>query len=168
MAIFSFLSAILLHESGHMFALLLYRAKIINVRLSPFGMTITHSALPSEIATFTVAAFGPLFGIIGFFAEQCSGTLPFFSLFSLVLSLFNLLPIKTLDGSRMTEALLSRFLPPNTATCVAELLSHIFLFLLWLFGIFLFFFLDESPSLFFMSLALFFQGVKDEESLKIE
>lgn len=162
MTILSFLAAVLLHECGHLFALSLFHAQIKEARLSPFGITLTHSPLPTPLAAFTVAACGPLFGLLGYFAALSSGVFPLFSAISLLLSLFNLLPIRTLDGARMACSLLSLFLPPHEAEAAARMLSGFTLALLWLIGAYLLLWQDGSPSLFLTSLALFLEGLKNE------
>lgn len=162
MLLFSYLAAILLHECGHLTALALYRVKLQKVTASPFGLTISHTRLPSCRAEVTVALCGPLFGMIGYIALHNSASLPIVSVLSLYLSLFNLLPIETLDGHRALSSLLSSRLSPDKADAVSRLVSRATLFLLWVLGIYVWFILDESPSLFLMALTLFFQGIKSD------
>ncbi len=162
MIILSFLAAVLLHECGHLFALTLFHARIEKARFSPFGITLTHSRLPSPIASFTVAAFGPFLGMIGYAAAQFSGELPLFQTITLSLSLFNLLPIATLDGGRMMNATLSFFLPTPKAETVSRVVSEFTLLVLWLLGAYLFLWTNGSPSFFLMALTLFFESIKHE------
>ena len=163
MILLSFLSAVLLHECGHLFALTLFHARLLKTKLSPFGITLTHTPLSSPFASLTVASFGPLFGIIGFVATQNSLSVPIFQAVTLSLSLFNLIPITGLDGGRILNAALSFFLPPAAAEAIARITSHLCLVLLWIVGAYLFLFHNASPSLFLMSLALFFENAKNEE-----
>ena len=167
MLLFSFLSAILLHECGHMIALCLFRAKLVSARVTPFGMTLTHTPLSSPCKNAAVALSGPLFGIIGYIVSHYSGHFPLFSMISLYLSLFNLIPIASLDGNRILRSLLEIFFAPHTSDCCSLFISKLSLLSLWLIGTYSFFLLDGSPSLFLMALTLFFQGMKHEESLKI-
>ena len=162
MILFSFLSAILLHECGHLFGLVLAKAHIRKARLSPFGITLSHSPLCSELAAFTVAALGPIAGVIGYIVLHYSNSLPLFSKISLALSLFNLLPIRSLDGGRMLHALASALTPPHTAEAITRRISHTALLFLWFVGLYTFFFLGLSPTLFLMSLTLFFEELKLE------
>ena len=163
MLVLSFLAAVLLHECGHLFALSLFHARIESARLSPFGITLTHTHLSSPIASLTVAAFGPLFGIIGYVVLQYSGHLPVFCAVSLFLSIFNLLPIRTLDGGRIASAALSLWLSPERAENTARTLSGCALLFLWLIGGHILFIENGSPSLFLMALALFFEHLKTED-----
>ena len=160
MLFLSLLSAILLHESGHLFALMLFRARIVTFRLSFFGITLCHTPLPSPFASFLVAGFGPLFSILGYIVSQYSVELHTFSLISLMLGLFNLLPIATLDGEKICKTLLSLLLSPTRAELCATLISYTVLFCLWLIGGYLVLWLDASPSLFLLSVTLFLQNVR--------
>lgn len=162
MIILSFLAAVLLHECGHLLALTLLHARIKSARLSPFGVTITHTPLPSPLASLAVAAAGPFFGLIGYIAAQHSSSLPLFKTITLSLSLFNLLPIKTLDGGQILNAALSCFLLPQKAEALSRGISKFALLFLWLVGAYLFLLANSSPSLFLMALTLFFEGIKHE------
>ena len=160
MIILSFLSAVLLHECGHLLALVFFKAPITKARISLFGITLSHAPLSLK-RSFTVSAFGPLFGLIGYLLAP-KETLPLFSSFSLLFSLFNLLPIKTLDGARMLTAALASFLAPTSVELVSSCISKCALLVLWLLGSYLFLFKDQSPSLFLMALALFFESSAHE------
>ncbi|MBR2987146.1 MAG: site-2 protease family protein [Clostridia bacterium] len=156
MLFFSFLSAILLHECGHLIGLLWAGAKIVSYRLSPFGITVTHTHLASRRHLFTVAALGPLFSLIGYIATHHSDSFQMFSLISLLLGSFNLLPIPSLDGEKMMKALL--FSCPR----LRKLVSALALFLLWLVGCYVFWILDGSPSLFLLALTLFCEAYRQK------
>ena len=162
MLLFSYLAAILLHECGHMTALVLFHARIKRLSVSPFGLTISHTPLSSFYQSFAVAASGPLFGVIGYIVSHHSSSLPLFSQISLLLSLFNLLPIATLDGSRMLSSLLESRFSPDTSERITSAVSSLTLALLWLIGAYLFFFLDLGATLFLMALTLFFQKLKND------
>ena len=162
MIILSFLAAVLLHECGHLFALTLFRARISSARLSLFGITLIHTKLPSPLYDLAVAAAGPLFGIFGYIVTQNSCYFPVFPSISITLSLFNLLPIATLDGARILNALLCLRLDPIKAESLGRAVSKITLLFLWLIGAYLFLFQNSSPSLFLMALTLFFEGIKLE------
>ena len=160
MLFFSFLSAVLLHECGHLVGLILVRARIVSYRLSFFGITMVHTPLFSPLAALTVASLGPIFSLVGFFASHYSSSLQIFSLISLILALFNLLPIASLDGEQILRAALNFFLYPSETEQVSRLISHLTLFSLWAVGSYIFFALDQSPSLFLLSLTLFLQSVR--------
>jgi len=162
MIILSFLAAVLLHECGHLFALTLFHARIEKARLSPFGITLTYTGLPSPLANLAVAAAGPFFGLIGYIVAQYSLSLPLFRAITLSLSLFNLLPVQTLDGGRILNAILSLFLLPSKAEAISRSASKITLLLLWSTGAYVFLLENSSPSLFLMALTLFFEGIKHE------
>ena len=160
MLFFSFLSAVLLHECGHLVGLILVRARIVSYRLSFFGITMVHTPLFSPLATLTVAGLGPIFSLFGFFVSHHSSFLHIFSLISLILALFNLLPIASLDGEKMLRSILALFLSPSKTERLSRLVSYLALFSLWTVGGYIFFALDQSPSLFLLSLTLFLQSVR--------
>lgn len=112
--------ALLLHESGHLLALVCMRKTPQRISLTPFGglIDLPSSASLSPLQGFFLAFSGPLFSLLG-----CIGCLLIchLSLFSpvsvlaffranLLLMLFNLLPVLPLDGGRMVYALLSAFI----------------------------------------------------------
>lgn len=119
------MTALLLHECGHLSAARLLGARVTEIELSPIGSLITleQPDTPSALKGLLLSAAGPVFSFGG-----CCLAHPLFQLgfgysfcqalarSSLLLFLVNLLPALPLDGGRMARYLLSLFLPWQTAT----------------------------------------------------
>lgn len=137
------LSAAAVHELGHAAVLRAFDAPATAFRLSPFGAAMrTDSAglsYPKELAAVLA---GPAANLL------CGGLLAILARKSLlpyspagahfVLGIFNLLPVRPLDGGRALDLLLSWLLGPNLAervsavvgTAAAALLAFFFLWLM--------------------------------------
>ena len=103
---------VLVHEMGHLFMLELFGLRIRRIELSFTGMTIFYNdALLYGVRECFTALCGPLFGLIVGVLCSVSGNvlqsnyLLLFAGGNIVLSLFNLLPAKPLDGWRCIHAL---------------------------------------------------------------
>ena len=94
---------ILLHELGHLLALIAVGARIHSIRLGVFGAVIIHGTVSRWEGL--CAAAGPLVnGILCFVPASV-----FFHQVNLALLLYNLLPIFPLDGGRILQWYLLRF-----------------------------------------------------------
>jgi len=116
-----------LHEAGHLIAMAAFGARPGRVHLAAGGMRIERPpalrlSFPREIA---VAFAGPAASLLlaGLFALAQQADL---SLLNLGFALFNLLPVRRLDGGRALYFLLCKRLPERTASrlvLAASLLS---------------------------------------------
>lgn len=99
------LLAALLHEAGHCLALAATQNSISQLRFSGCGVRITpcYRRVPSVDQELIILIAGPLAGVFG--AMLLKTTEPRFSKISLLLSIFNLLPIRGLDGGSMLSLL---------------------------------------------------------------
>ena len=98
------LSAVLVHELGHLAAMYLLGLKLSELRLELTGLCIRYSGQTNRWGQFLTAAAGPAFGLI--FAQLASAAgWELTAGLSMLLSLFNLLPIRPLDGWQMAETL---------------------------------------------------------------
>lgn len=157
--ILSMICAVALHESGHLLYARLRRIPILSFELSMLGAQIKID--PSRLSytdELLLAAAGPLAGLLG--SAVCpslfSGAdlLPF-SVISLCLSLFNLIPIETLDGGRILKCAISVLFSPDAADRALRISSFITLFVLWLFSVYLMLKSIDGVSVFAFSAILF-------------
>lgn len=131
------LCAAALHEAGHAAACLCLKIRIRFFAPSPFGAVIGYDPLGvSYRAEAILALAGPGAGLLGCAAAS---HLPgrFWTLFclsSLSLSLFNLLPIRPLDGFVFWQAVLDSALDPLRGEKILSAVSGAGTVLLWMFA----------------------------------
>lgn len=138
------LPAVLIHEMGHMTALIAIGCppRALNATLS--GFSLDYWGEPSPTGQALSALAGPGAGLL--FAWLCaylgnrfeSEYLLLSSGAGLVINLFNLLPAYPLDGGRALNALLSRFLAPAAARGIMAALGLIVSMALITAGVFFF------------------------------
>ena len=130
------LCAAALHEAGHLCACLLLRVPVRFFRPSPVGAVIGYdpTAVSYEVEA-VIAAAGPLFGLLGTAAACLSDggrSAALFGVSSLSLSLFNLLPLRPLDGGVLLSALLCRALSPERSDRILSRLTAAGTIFLWM------------------------------------
>ena len=142
-------SAALLHELGHIFALILLKKNFSLPRLVTSGMRIkTHSSLSYKEEIFICAA-GPFVNIFLFFVFLPHGIE--FAIINLATAVSNLLPLTEYDGykiisdtiSLFSDAEKSRNVMPEITVAVSSVAVFLSLFLIlrldggyWIFAIF--------------------------------
>ena len=114
-----FLLAAAVHELGHLLALRLLRHPLPSITLS-FSGAVMETGLLSYRDELLAAAAGPL-------ASLAAGSFlplwPEFGLYSVILGLFNLLPLPGLDGGRMLRCAAMLLLPPESASRICRVLG---------------------------------------------
>ena len=127
---FLFLSIILFHEMGHVLVGFLFKWKIKEIIVLPFGaLTIFDEGINKPLwQEFFIAISGSLFQTIYYylFINWYEFTVLHYSLL-----FFNLLPITPLDGSKILNVLLNRFLPFKKSNLLTILISVILVLLLF-------------------------------------
>ena len=98
----SFFMAILLHEMGHILALLVYGVPVRQFRLELSGAVLVTGSMDYRREIICSIA-GPLANLL---AQGLYGTYPVFAFACLLLATINLLPIYPLDGGRILRATL--------------------------------------------------------------
>jgi len=103
------LPAVFVHELGHILALQAFGARINRVSVGVFGLEIDYAGFVSAPKTALALFAGPLFGGLyaltavyiknRFLMMSCS--------ISLMLTVFNLLPVMPLDGGRLVACALA-------------------------------------------------------------
>jgi len=95
------LPAIFVHEIGHFVAILISKCKIVGISLSGIGAEIEiDNASNPYYLDILIYISGPIFSIIFSILSSCLGWYTMSGI-SLVLGLFNLLPISMLDGGKV-------------------------------------------------------------------
>ena len=140
-ALLAVLIPVLAHELGHVAVLLLLKAKISGFAVEPRGLCIQYSGVLSESAEIAAALSGPAAGMLyalmlrGFSLYNSCRFFQLSSDMSLLLSLFNLLPVLPLDGGTALLHLSGMFLDEYEAEKLCFLTSLVFSCLILLAGL---------------------------------
>ena len=130
------LSALCIHELGHILAFSLCGEPSPRLSLAPGGLRLASARPLSHRAEGLIALGGPLANLLlaaflFMLSIKYGGAREYLSvcaILQLSAGLWNLLPIGDLDGARILSSLLSP-LSPDLASLLASLVSHITLFL---------------------------------------
>ena len=163
---FTFLSflAATIHEVGHLVASKIFKIRICELNFGLLGARLkTSGFLCSYKQEILLCFFGPLFNFLSaavlYIISKNMGDLckeiDFFIMSSLVLGILNLLPIRTFDGGRILESILSCFLPIEKVFFIINLFSFIIIFSLWCISVYFLLIYTSSLGLFIFSLSLF-------------
>ena len=122
--------AVILHELSHVFAILLFGGNIVKVSLTIGEIGIVPDTLGfSPAKCIFVSAAGPLSNIIASIIAFSLGNNSYGDV-NIVIGLFQLLPVATLDGGEVFRLLFSKFrFYKCLSVAVSFLLSFIILFL---------------------------------------
>ena len=154
------LFAILIHEAGHLLAARLMHMKPGGIAADSVGIRLLFDGVPPSYGKeILLCAAGPAANLLSlpialFLPTEKSG---FFLAVSAALAFLNLMPIEGFDGGRILYGTLCLRLTPNTADRISELLSFLFLFVLWCASVYLLMRTGSELSLFLFSAALFFR-----------
>lgn len=168
-----FLCAVLLHEAGHLFALLSfgYVPKGLTLSLSGAALQTEENFIPYKKEA-AISLAGPFFGVLGcaaalFFLRQrfTENGMLFFS-FNFLLTLLNLLPIRGMDGGSALFAILCHYGEEWQARRWAETIHYLFLSLLctaafWILA------KEKNPSLLILILSLTASDAKKRKKATI-
>ena len=134
-------SAILLHELGHVLASLLMGVRIKRLHLSLLGARMELSGEIPYAKELIIALAGPAIGLLGYAlanrSDSYSNNIRLFALISLCLGIFNLLPIRSLDGGRIAECILCSLLPLHIAQAIMQITSFMTLFAFWILSVYM-------------------------------
>ncbi len=140
--------AVLIHEAGHLIFARILKIEISSLTLSLLGARIKAEGHMSYSDEFLLALGGPLMGFIGYLvtvgislkfadAPVVEEFIAPFCAISLCLTLFNLLPLDTLDGGRMLSSLLCHIFSLGIADFVTSLTGFFTVFSLWLWAVYI-------------------------------
>ena len=153
------ISAIALHELGHVLMAQLSKIRLRELKLGIFGAALSpESYLYSYKKEILLCLGGPLANFLSALAvSEFFDPEPFeyFKMCSLALGSLNLLPISGFDGGRIFTALLSMIFSPRTVQVISKFISFVLIFTLWSFSVYLLLKISASLSLFMFSLSLF-------------
>ena len=146
--LFPMLCAVGLHELGHLAVAGLLKIKIKRFSLFLLGARMESAETLSYTDELLFALGGPLFGFLGYSFtisralknishSFCEDFLLPFSIISLCLTVFNLLPLETLDGGRIFKCLICKIFTLEVADKIIAVASFLSLFCLWLFSVYL-------------------------------
>lgn len=120
----------LLHEIGHLIAMLIVGTHLSEILFYSAGIKITADERYklSFLKEFFVLIGGSgvnfiLFFICYFCSDKLTLKMPVFAIINLMIGLFNLLPVNMFDGGKITELVLQKFLLPDTAYKISRILS---------------------------------------------
>ncbi len=126
------LFAVTLHEFGHLFMMWICDCTPKSIKLIPASVQITSSFSRGYKNDILVALSGPAVNLLMFgtlyYNYICFGnrTTLIFSLVNLLIGLFNLLPVKGLDGGTVLFSILCKYTDINKAILLLKFVTVIF------------------------------------------
>ena len=137
------LLAIFIHELGHIAISHILKIKFSECTIGIFGASLTPVHLRySYHDEIFLSMGGPLFNllsviaVIPFTVALKSEFLLYFTLSSVTLALFNIMPIRDLDGGRIVHSLLCIYANERTADALISISSFATIFILWLISVY--------------------------------
>ncbi len=129
------LSAVLIHESGHIIAASLFGVNIIRGRRF-FGIRIVIDGTEriGYVREAAIYAAGAIFNLLSLMIPEMPQD---FYLYSLGAAIFNLIPFDGSDGAGVLRALLLCVLQPVAAEKITNLIGTATLLLLWVFAVYM-------------------------------
>ncbi len=164
--IFPLVCAIFLHELGHLLCACFLKIKIKCFELSILSARIKTYKELSYVDELIFALGGPLLGFLGFALTFKIAlnyiALPFFqnflfpfSILSLCLTIFNLIPIATLDGGRILKCILCIIFSLDMANKILHFTSFFTLLVLWMLSVYLMLRMSNGTPMFIFCLIFF-------------
>lgn len=138
----SLFPVVLVHELGHVFAMLIFGAFPTRLKATLSGFTMDYSGNTSERQEMLVALSGPAFGFaFSFLCARVGQSLDSEYLLmcaglGFVLNIFNLLPAMSLDGGRILDYLLSIAYGAEKAPRIIRTVGLVTVFLLLILGLY--------------------------------
>lgn len=153
--------AVILHELGHLFAMWLFECAPKEIKLIPTSVQIVRSFSIKPYGETVIAVMGPLVNILLFLIflvnYLCFNNHIYlvFGIINLVLGIFNLLPVRGLDGGTALHNIISKKFGTDSATKTITVLTLIFGFIILTLGFFLLFNKNFNPTVFIIAIYLF-------------
>ena len=147
-------TAAVIHESGHLLAIKI-SGKSFNIGQKTGGLQITVREYGSVFKHFAISMSGCTANFLTMallYITGCQGDFSFYLFYSsLALGIFNLLPVKGLDGGECLEGILDHLLFPRQAYVICRTVSVFFLFLIWCTSVYILMITGDNLSLFAIS-----------------
>ena len=165
---------VILHELCHVVFALIFKLKIKNIEIFPFGgvARIDNLDYTDTLKEVVITIAGPLFNIITaiflFILNKSGVNIPYYNyIFEINLSLaaFNLLPGMPLDGGRVLRAILSYYTGYKKATRTAVLCGKIIAIIIFVYGIFSILSGSVNISLLVMPFFIFISASREENAI---
>ena len=140
------LGIIYLHELGHAWASLIQGVPVRRIVLHGGGGFCEQARSATAHQQEFIVAMGPLVNLAlwaigslaadwvwstGIGAGMLGHYLSLFSMLNLMFFIFNLIPVQPLDGGRLLQLVLLRFVPPRTAMQITGAIGLVFAILWW-------------------------------------
>lgn len=148
------LTAVIIHEIGHIIIITVSGQKIMSVTLLPCGLDISREGKSSYLTDAAVYIFGPLFNFI--FSSLFIFLYPPLFPANIAFGIFNLLPVPPLDGGCALRALLRHITDIVTADAVMRAISAVTLFITYIGAIVILMLSEWNISLLLVCIMLFF------------
>lgn len=147
--------SIVIHESGHVFVMKILKIKISAMELFSGRIKIIHKSFTSDKQNLFIALGGPIMNLLFvplYFLGNSS--LKYFALCNMVIALFNLMPIKGLDGGDIIFYSL-RVKGSSKYNILVNIISYFFIILIIIFGGIIFAFVNGNITLIIVGIYLF-------------
>ncbi len=154
------LFAVLIHETGHFFAMWVVGCRPKAIRLIPASVQVIRGFSLRPYGEVGVAICGPAANIAVFlslllnyhyFSDRTSLV---FGVLNLIIGMFNLLPVSGLDGGTILGAALSRLVEPKRADSIVKIITAIMSAAVLFIGIYMCFSGRFNISVFIVALYL--------------
>lgn len=154
------LLAAICHELGHLAVMRMTKTDVREVKITVFGAEIRSLGYKNELSRAAVYAAGGAANIVSALTVLAIGVddayAELFVACSLALAFVNLLPIRSLDGGCILEALISHFAPTHAYAAVT-VASAVSLGLLWLVAVYILLVCGGNLSLLLFTACLFWE-----------
>lgn len=136
--------AVLVHETAHLITMYILGCAPKEIILIPASVQIVRKIEPKPKNEILISASGPLasmFFFTAFYVFYCifhNENLLTFAVINLLYGLFNLLPVKNLDGGQILSVALKTKLPENRVNLIINIITLVLCVVALFFGLALF------------------------------
>ena len=133
------LLAAILHECGHLIMLKIFKARSISINLSSLDFKIidSYDKSRSYIQDIMISAAGPFVNFLLLFIFYNFENTKTFALANLVIGVFNIIPIDSLDGGKILMSFLVTKLPQRVCVIICNIISLMFILPLAVLGFYI-------------------------------